>query len=107
MAVRPPYFLSIYDDQGQLITYCNGYGTYGCGTNGTTKSVTVSVPNNGTRTFTAYVSQDFPAGSIPVNDVRAVSNTASVHNTGWTGTALVGVSRTEVDVHDEIGRAHV
>ena len=59
-AVPYPYYLSIYDDQGQRLTSCNATFNI-CGTSNTgSLSTTINVSNNATRTFTAYVSQDAP-----------------------------------------------
>jgi RHS repeat-associated protein len=97
-----PYWLSIYDGLGNLIGSCTAGDYYNrCNvTDAVALSRGVSTATNATRTFTAYVSQDVPSGSIPTNDVRAVSNTVSVHNTGWSGTVSLVISRTQVDVHD-------
>ncbi|MBI9113670.1 RHS repeat-associated core domain-containing protein [Sanguibacter suaedae] len=96
--LRSPYYLSIYDNEGKLVSAC---ANTACGSaDNTALTASISVANNGTRTFTAYVAQDRPSTSIPTNDVRAISNTVSTHNTGWSGTAQLAVSRTQVDVHD-------
>ena len=58
------YALSIYDDTDSQRCAIGGYST-GC-------STSVSIPSTGTRTYTAYVAQDAPAGQAPSNDVRAV-----------------------------------
>ncbi|WP_407341987.1 RHS repeat-associated core domain-containing protein [Pengzhenrongella phosphoraccumulans] len=95
-----PYWLSIYDEAGVLIASCqnDAYGL--CGSAATTLTRRVYADTNVTRTFTAYVAQDAPEGSLPTDDVRAISNTSSATNTGWSGTVLLSVDRTQVDVHD-------
>lgn len=83
-AVPYPYYLSIYDDQGQRLTSCNATFNI-CGTANTgSLSTTIVVSNNATRTFTAYGSQDAPPSSIPVNDVRAISSRLSTAGNGPT-----------------------
>src|SRR5207244_3083451 len=46
LPIPSPYYLSIYDDTGQRLTYCNS---------GSICSIGGSIPNGASRTFTAYV----------------------------------------------------
>lgn len=60
-----PYQLSIYDDTGQRLV-CTNAAT-------SSASITVTPPLTTARTYTAYVAQDCPTGSIPIVDVRATA----------------------------------
>ncbi|WP_231384252.1 RHS repeat-associated core domain-containing protein [Cellulomonas sp. URHD0024] len=95
--------MSIYDDRGQRITYCQPRAGYYNQCNVTAElahQISVDTATNKTRTFTGYVSQDVPAEQLPSTDVRAVSNTVSVQNTGWSGTVGLQISRSLVDVQN-------
>ncbi len=88
-----PYFLSIFDDLGNRVAYCNSSG-------GPTTCVGGGQPAIGaTRTYTAYVSQDLPYTGAPAVDVRATSSLA-VTNVGYTGTVSLTADRTSVDADD-------
>ena len=74
-----PYKVSIYDDLGQRMTYCDGYA-HGCA------AYAASVaPSRGTRSYVAYVAQDAPTTGPPSVDVRVVSDPLVVSNSGWQG----------------------
>jgi hypothetical protein len=83
------YVMAIYDDTGHRVS--GGYGCYS-----TTCTATAVPAMNATRTYTAYVSLDFPATGLPVQDARSVSS-VTVQNLGWTGTVALSTDRSETD----------
>ena len=98
-----PYWLSIYDSAGEFVGGCDGASTYWavCTTPGLGYTVTVSVPANTTRTFTAFVSQlPLSNGSVPVNDVRAISEQIALANSGWHGNVTLTASSTSLDANN-------
>jgi len=68
---------SIYDETGHQVTFCAWPSVGGC-------DVAVRPPLNTTKTYTAYVAQDYPAVGPPTVDVRATAS-VSVTNVGWMG----------------------
>lgn len=101
------YFLSIYDaTTGELVASCDAsaapsYYTNACDVPGYSRSLTVVVPTNGTRSYTAYVTKGVPpSGAVPTTNVRAASNTVYVANSGWTGSVELEVTPGEVSYLD-------
>jgi hypothetical protein len=72
-----PYWVSVYDDQG------NRLHTWGVGS-GTTLSLAVTPATDETRTYSAQVSQDTPSPGPPNVDVRD-QQSVTISNQGWTG----------------------
>jgi hypothetical protein len=72
-----PYYVSVYDDLGNRISYMGPGGP-------STFSVTVTPGNNEARTYTAEVSQDVPSPGPPQVDVRDPQS-VTIDNQGWTG----------------------
>jgi RHS repeat-associated protein len=97
--VVEPYHLTVFDDTGLRV--------YGCVwgqacPSGATFAVTPG--NNAARTYTAYVSLDYPNSAPPTNDVRAPAS-AVVDNAGWTGGTRLTVDTPSTDANSPV--AHV
>lgn len=66
-----PYVMSIYDETNTLVRSCTYPYTSACSINSTP-------PNNGTKSYRAYVAQDAPTTGPPTVDVRASSRAVFV-----------------------------
>ena len=94
--VYGPYTISIYDDLNNRVASCSG--TSSSGYNVCTATVTPA--NNATRTYTAYVAQDYPTLGPPVSDVKASSSPVSVTNVGYAGTLTLATNRVQTDAQN-------
>jgi RHS repeat-associated protein len=94
--VVAPYSLSLYDEAGKRVGYCQA-------SNSSCRDgwdVAVSVGNYQSKTYTAFVAAEYPTSGPPSKDVRA-SGSVQVSNRGWVGGLDVTVDRAVVDAFDQ------
>ncbi|MDR0593954.1 MAG: hypothetical protein LBG60_11990, partial [Bifidobacteriaceae bacterium] len=92
--VVAPYSMSLYDEAGKRVGYCQASNS-SCRDGW---SVTVNVANYTSKTYTAYVATSHPAA--PPSDGVAASGSVVVANQGWVGSLAVEASRSVVDAWD-------
>jgi hypothetical protein len=90
-ALCAPYYVSVYDDLGNRLSYMGAGGP-------SSYSVTVTPGNNKTRTYTAYVSLDVPTQGPP-SSIASSSSSVTVTNVGWDGTVTLAADHTQVDAN--------